>query len=185
MKPSIAERLRNAVRNFMHSPENSGKKTEKSRARNFIHDIEPDLAQVFLLDHVEGLMRAEERLADREAQRSEQREDPQMRLLGPGFIELFTSVRQRLPLKQGTKVMDLMTVSQFRESAVVIRIQARQRAEKHSEVHERRAQYLSGLADAMSPYAQTHRKLNFRDFRELRAAGVEADAKARVGKAGA
>jgi hypothetical protein len=173
MQPTIAQKFRDRISNFLHSPENLGKFTHSIRARVFIDEAEPNLARLFLLDQTERLFRLEERLAERKNEEHRVREDPQLRLLGPGFAELFGSVRERLPLKTGKRViLDLATVSQIRESAVVIRIQARKRATRNTERDERRAKYLEGLADAMSPYAQVHRKINFRDFRELAAAGI-------------
>jgi hypothetical protein len=127
-----------------------------------------------MLETVERLMQAEERQAVRDAELSQQKEDPQMKLLGPGFAELFPSVRYKLPLKTGKKVvMDLMNRPQLRESAAELRREAKTRVDKFAAQNERRAQYLEGLAEAMRPYAATRRNLTFRDYLELRAAGVE------------
>lgn len=182
MQTTVSQRFKVAVQNFMRSPHDSGVFSGKTRARVFVEDAEPDLSRLFAVDNAERIMRAEDRAAMREAQESETREDPQMRLLGPGFAELFRSVRERLPLRKGKKVLDLMNTSQLRESAVVIRSTAKKRADRSTEIHERRANYLEGLADAMSPYAQVRRGLTFREYRDLAAAGI-APERVRAGRA--
>ena len=181
MKLSMVQRFRSAIRGYMQASGNhqvSGARNSNLRARKFIEEIEPDLARIFLLDFVEGVMRTEERRMHLAAEQAARAEDPQMRLLGPGFAELFRSVRQRLPLKEGTRMLAHMTVSDLRESAGVLRAQSRQRAQKHAAAHSQRAEYLEGIADRMSPYAEAHRGLKVDDYIELQAAGIKPGKKA-------
>lgn len=176
MKLSMGQRFRDAIRGYMRASGNhqvSGAKNAGLRSRKFVEEIEPDLARLFLLDFVERVMRAEEHSMHLGAEQAARAEDPQMRLLGPGFAELFRSIRQRLPLKHGTRMLDRMTVSQLRESAMVLRAQSRQRAQKHAAAHSQRAEYLDGIADRMSPFAEVHRGLVVSDYLELCEAGVK------------
>lgn len=175
---TITERFRAAIQNFMRSPEYASL-NRKLRARVFIEDVEPETSRLILLDMTERAFRMEERRQVREGERAE--EDPQMKLLGPGFAELFVSVRERLPLRGGKKaVMDRMTPAQFRESASVIRSRGKKRAAEIVKKDERRAVYLTELAHAMSPYERTHRGLTFREYRQLVSTGVPAKERTRT-----
>ena len=178
MQKSIADKVRAAIRGFMRSPEYSAA-TAKSRARIFAEEFEPKLARVGWFDWLERLMRAEER---REAAAAEaDREEPQMRLLGPGFAELFTSLNQRLQLQNGKKkAIDLMTAPQLRESAAALRANAARRLTEAKEKDRLQAKYLIGIAHEMDPFVKFDPFLTVREFRELKAAGVEAGAKAKA-----
>lgn len=175
MQTTIEQRFRSAVRNFIHSPKKAGNNRDAVRAKVFIEQEEPELARLFLLDQTERLMRIEERAAERASEAAVRADDPQMKLAGPGFAELFTGFSQRLPVKNGHKVqLRLMTVTQMRESAAELRARAKKRVEKSGAVEDRRAQWLDEMADQISPHAQAHRRLKFGDYLDLVRDGVIA-----------
>lgn len=182
---TINERFRAAILDFMHAPEYSACDS-KTRARVFAEDYAPVIARHRLLDLIEMSFRAEERADVREAEKTAQAEDSQMRILGPGFAELFTSLHQRLPLKKGRRMFDLMTEPEFRQSAAAFRTKGQTIAARNTEIHERRANYLDGLADAMAPHSKARPALTFRDYRELVADGaIEPAPVAKTQRAGA
>jgi hypothetical protein len=108
----------------------------------------------------------------------------QMRFVAEGFAELFTSLRQRLPLKTGKLTLGRMKVSQLRESATVLFDRARKRRQERTDADFRRAKFLEDEADAMSPYARAEHNLEYARFLELRASGVTVTEKERTRTAG-
>jgi hypothetical protein len=171
MQLTMEQRLRAAVETFMRSKDYSEQKAQL-RTAFFVDSYEPRLARLFLLDKIEFFIRQFERAAVRAADIAGRAEDPQLQFAAPGFAELFSGMRQRLPLKKGTVRIEHMTVSQLRESALVLRTRAKKRIERTAQADERRAQWLEGMADALSPFAREHRKLQVCDYLALCADGV-------------
>lgn len=186
MKSTVAQQFKNAIQNWMHSPDYREKKGRnfgvKIRARVIIDDAEPKLARLFLLEATERICRALERAEERGGEEVGERDEAQLKLLGPGFAELFVSIRERLPLKSGRKKQfALMTATEFDESADAIWSQAKKGAAKNIEKAEQRAKYLHDLARQMRPHAASDPGLTFRDFAKLPAAGSEASEQSRAG----
>jgi malonyl CoA-acyl carrier protein transacylase len=171
MQDSLEQRVKNALVSFMRSKRYSEQRAEM-RTAVFVDEYEPKLARLFLLDKIEGFIRQIERADVRAAEAAGRAESPQLRFAAPGFAELFSSLHQRMPLKRGTVRLDRMTVGQLRESAAVLRAKARKRAEKTAHADERRAQWLEEMADAISPHAREHRKLEVGDYLDLCAEGI-------------
>lgn len=184
MQTILAQQFKEAVNNWMRSPENSGKFSGKTRARMIIDEAEPKLARLFLLEYTERLCRGLERAVIRGQDTGGHEEEVQMRLLGPDFAALFVSVRERLPLKSGKKKQfALMTAAEIDESADAIWREAKKGAAQNIEKAEARATYLRELAREMRTEGSAARKLIFRDFAKLRTAGVEVAGKAKAGTA--
>ncbi len=183
MQATMEQRVKTALAAFVRSKQYSEQRAEM-RTAVFCDEYEPRLARLFLLDKIETFIRQIERAEVRAAEAGERADSPQLRFAAPGFAELFSGLAQRLPLKKGTIRIERMTVSQLRESAAVLRARAKKRAEKTANADERRARWLDDMADAISPHAQAHRKLQVGDYLALCEEGViRAGAKARAVKA--
>lgn len=169
MEVPATERFRAKLKAFLEANQKRLLCPPADRAQFFV-DKEPALSRSYLIAQTETLIAAEERKA-RKAEANPE-DQPQLRFLGDDFAVLFNSPRHLLPLKGGMRrQLQSMTVTQLRESAVAIRARISPKA-------SRQASYLESLADQMSPYSQTHRKLTLGDWLELRAAGIEVESRA-------
>jgi hypothetical protein len=88
----------------------------------------------------------------------------------------------QLPLKKGSLPLGQATIQKLKESVVALRAAHKKRIEVRL---DRRLGRIRRLIVEMAPYAREHHGLTVADYCELRAHGVEAGAKVRVGKAGA
>ncbi len=175
---TVRQQLEAAIENFIRQsmasrsdgPRASGR-DDRARSAVFIDEAEPRLSRAFLLDAIEREMRAAERRIERDAEPAPE-DGRQMKFVAPGFAQLFTSVRQRLPLAAGrgsrTVELENMTVTQIRRAAAVLE----QRAKRRGELDARRAEYLKRIADEMSPVSRTHYKLTYGHYLDLVADGV-------------
>lgn len=184
---TIAQRFRDAVRNFVLSGGTDETRRSElssfSRARLFVEEVEPELSRAFLLDYTERAMRADER-AFREAAEQAEPDPPQMKFAGRDFAELFKSPRQRLPIqsgRQGRRVpLEQMTVTQIRRSAAIFA----KRAKDAASLDQRRARWLTKIAEDMLPIAKVHRGLTYGDYLLMRASGIAPSPAKKVAPAG-
>lgn len=166
MQTLLRKRFTDAVRNFMRDAEVSGKFSPKTRARVFL-EREDTLARLFLIEETERIMRHEEHMAERP-----RREENSYQMFLPGFA----SLAEKLPLKTGKIALAKATVTSLEETLIVIRKKVATRPD---------ITRIETLIAEMRPYMEDNPGLTVERYCELRAAGVEATAKARVGKAGA
>lgn len=161
MQTLLRKRFTDAIRNFIFDAEASGKLSPKTRARAFL-EREDKLARLFLIEETERIMRHEERVAERPAPR-----ENVYQMFLPGFAGL----DEKLPLKKGKIELAKATVTSLEETLAVIR----KKFAKRPDITR-----IETLIGEMRPYIDDNPGLTVERFCELKAAGIEAGAKARA-----